>query len=424
MKIHIYGVGSRGDVQPVLALSKGLQAAGHTVTIIASVDFREWIQSHGVDYVPIDIDMQAMINSEMGRSWIESGSNFLDEARNLKRVFAQSADQMTANLLDTARGADLLISGFTTAIFLAPVAEKLGIRHITAALQPMYPTNAGWANFFAPRPLKFSPLNRIGSFIFRHVMWWVGHNGSNDYREQLGLPRQNRRQYMKTWSAIPQVLGVSRHVLPPPDDYPDYVKVAGYWFLDEPFTPPDDLQAFLDAGEPPVYVGFGSMAQGDAATITQTIIDALTQSNSRGVIYRGWAGLSADDVPDTVYLLDSAPHSWLFPRVAGVIHHGGAGTTAAGLRAGVPSTVVPHFSDQPYWARRVHELGAGTQPIPRQQLAVSNLAAAMHQLRTNITLRRRAASLGEKIREEDGITRGVQIIEELADMDAALPGWE
>ena len=422
MKIHIYGIGSRGDVQPTLALAKGLQAAGHEVALVASVDFADWVRSHGVTFIPIDMNMQQIVGSELGRSWIESGRNPLEEFRNLRRVLELSADEITPGLLETARGADVLVSGFTSGVFLAPVAEKLGVRHISAALQPTQPTRAGWGNFFAVRPQDYTAPNLMGSFVFRHVMWWVGKDRANQYREELGLQPQDRRAYMDTWLAVPQVLGVSRHVLPRPDDYPPHVKIAGYWFLDEPeYTPPDDLQAFLDAGPPPVYVGFGSMAQGDPRHITELIFEALDQSGSRGIVYKGWAGLGADEVPETVYLLDGAPHSWLFPRMAGVVHHGGAGTTAAALRAGVPSTVVPHFSDQPYWGRRVHELGVGAAPIPRQKLSADNLAAAMHQMRTSSGMQQQARLLSEKIRAEDGIAEGVRLVEALAESPAALP---
>ncbi|MEO0565560.1 MAG: glycosyltransferase, partial [Chloroflexota bacterium] len=365
MKIRMFAVGSRGDVQPILALSKGLQAAGHEISLVASTDFADWVRAHGIAYIPVDIDMQAMINSEMGRSWIESGANPFAEVSALRGIMHKTSDLMTRDLMQIAEGADLLVSGFTTAVFVAPVAEKLGIRHISAILQPMFPTRAGWGNFFSPKPLGNTPLNLAGSFVFRHTMWFVGKNAANRFRGQLGLQTENRRQYMDTWLSLPQVIGVSPSVMPPPDDYPDHVRVAGYWFLDEPYTPPDELRAFLEAGPPPVYIGFGSMAQGDPAAITSLILDALHASGCRGLVNRGWAGLDTEDIPDDVMLFDGAPHSWLFPHTAGVAHHGGAGTTAAGLRAGVPSTVVPHYSDQPYWARRVHELGAGPKPIPR-----------------------------------------------------------
>ena len=145
--------------------------------------------------------------------------------------------------------------------------------------------------------------------------------------------------------------------------------------------------------------------------VTRIVIEALLEVGVRGIIATGWGGLEADDLPHTILKIDRAPHDWLFPRVAAVVHHGGAGTTAAGLRAGRPTSVCPFFGDQPFWGARVHALGVGSRPIPQKKLTVSKLAEAIQEATRNPTLRNNAEALGEKIRQETGIANAISILE-------------
>ncbi|MEL6263944.1 MAG: glycosyltransferase, partial [Cyanobacteria bacterium J06626_6] len=205
----------------------------------------------------------------------------------------------------------------------------------------------------------------------------------------------------------------SRHVAPEPTDWPENVIASGYWFLDQQtaWEPPADLKAFLDSGDAPVYVGFGSMAGRDPERLTRIVIGALQQAKVRGILATGWGGLSAEDLPKTIFKLEQAPHDWLFPQMAAVVHHGGAGTTAAGLRAGCPTVICPFFGDQPFWGQRVRELGVGSGPIPQKQLTVEKLAAAIQTVTTNSTAQQKAKALGEKLRQEDGIARAIALID-------------
>jgi UDP:flavonoid glycosyltransferase YjiC (YdhE family) len=169
--------------------------------------------------------------------------------------------------------------------------------------------------------------------------------------------------------------------------------------------------AFLAAGAPPVYIGFGSMANRSPQKVAHLVPEALELSGQRGILAAGWGGLAQANLPDHIFALDAIPHAWLFPRVAAVVHHGGAGTTAAGFRAGVPSILVPFTGDQPFWARRVTELGVGPQPIPRRKLTAERLASAIAAATTDQNMRARAAALGERIRAEDGVARAIEMIE-------------
>jgi sterol 3beta-glucosyltransferase len=209
--------------------------------------------------------------------------------------------------------------------------------------------------------------------------------------------------------------GYSPSVIPTPPHWDSHVHVTGYWFLDPPadWAPPPALMAFLQAGPPPIYVGFGSMSNRNPGATAALVLEALARTRQRAVVLSGWSGLRTTDLPGSVFMLDSIPFSWLFPRVAAVVHHGGAGTTAAGLRAGVPSIVIPFFGDQPYWGQRVAELGVGPEPIPRRNLTVERLAGAIQRAVTDQTMRQRAADLGARIQAEDGVARAVSIVQQI-----------
>jgi sterol 3beta-glucosyltransferase len=211
-----------------------------------------------------------------------------------------------------------------------------------------------------------------------------------------------------------QVLhGVSRHVLPRPADWPPHAHLTGYWFLEDSGTwqPPAELADFLDAGDPPVYIGFGSMAGRDPRRVTGAVVEGLRLANVRGIIATGWGGLDGDDLPDTIMHITQAPHDWLFPRVSAVVHHGGADTTAAALRAGKPSVICPFIVDRFFWGRRMSALGAGSAPIPQKRLTAQRLAAAIRQVTTDAAVRATAAELGRRISQEDGVADAVTRIE-------------
>jgi sterol 3beta-glucosyltransferase len=168
----------------------------------------------------------------------------------------------------------------------------------------------------------------------------------------------------------------------------------------------------LQSGPPPVYIGFGSMLHSKPGETIDLILQALARSGQRGVISAGWGGVQKAALPESVYMTGSIPFNWLFPRMAALVHHGGAGTTSMGLWAGVPTIVTPFMGDQPFWAQRVHELGVGTRPIPRRRLTADRLAESIHQAVSDAPMREKAARLGERIRAEDGVARAVAVIEQ------------
>ncbi|CAA9577642.1 MAG: UDP-glucose:sterol glucosyltransferase, partial [uncultured Thermomicrobiales bacterium] len=257
-------------------------------------------------------------------------------------------------------------------------------------------------------------LNRLSFRVMRQMFWQGFKVADVATRRELGLgkgPWGGPYRALER-NRVPALYGYSPHVLPRPADWPAEHHVTGYWFLGAPegWTPPPDLAAFLDAGEPPVFVGFGSMGSRDPREAGRVALEALERSGRRGVLASGWGGLTAADLPDTVFPVTSIPHTWLFPRMAAVVHHGGAGTTGAALRAGVPSVVVPFGLDQPFWGRRVAALGVGTQPIPRKRLTSARLAKAITESTTDAAMLRRAGALGRDLGAEDGVGAAVALI--------------
>ena len=226
--------------------------------------------------------------------------------------------------------------------------------------------------------------------------------------ENFGCPfsRQNT-------STTPTIISCSNFVFSSPEDWPDHIYNTGYWFLNDQdgWEPPGELLAFLEAGQPPVYVGFGSVGDPSQAVKTaDLVIQALKHSGQRGILASGWQGMSKrDNFPDEIFILESAPHSWLFPRMAAVVHHGGAGTTAAGLRAGVPSVVIPHSNDQFAWGRRVYELGSGPKPVPRKKLSPERLSQAIDIALTK-KIQGNSQELAKKIESEHGSQIAANVI--------------
>jgi sterol 3beta-glucosyltransferase len=245
-------------------------------------------------------------------------------------------------------------------------------------------------------------------------------SGVNKWRQQkLGLGEYKKSLFAPVLAPDKPILyAFSPSAYPKPKEWGDFVHVTGFWFLSAPKTwqPEPELIQFLEGGEPPIYIGFGSMRSHDTEHVTRLVLAAVKQAGVRAILATGWGGLAASDVPENVFLIRSVPHDWLFSRVAAAIHHGGPGTTGASLRAGIPTFVVPFapiYSEQLFWGKRVAELGVGPEPIPIKKLTASALASAICQLRDDKRMRERAATLGEQIRAEDGVGKAVSILQQM-----------
>ena len=414
MKIAIMALGSRGDVQPYLSLGKGLKAAGHFVRLITHQNFERLVTSHGLEFYPVKGDVQAVLESPEMLKLLEQG-NFLAINAHTAKLVRSAAIDWAQDGIAACRGIDLLVAGVGGLYLSIALAQKLNIRFLQAYIFPFTPTTA-FPAIVLPQSISRlgGTVNRLSHHLFRQMMWQGFRQADRLARQQvLNLPpapfwgsynSAALRQY-------PTLYGFSSSVIPQPSDWQN-TQVTGYWFLDAAadWTPPAALMKFLNSGKPPVYIGFGSMGSRKPAATAALVLAALDRSGQRGILLSGWGGLSQANLPDTVLMVESIPHSWLFPRMAAVVHHGGAGTTAAGLRAGVPSIVIPFFGDQLFWGQRVAKLGVGTAPIPRKQLTVELLAQAIDWAVTDPVMIQQAANLGAKIQAEDGIAHAVAVI--------------
>jgi UDP:flavonoid glycosyltransferase YjiC (YdhE family) len=420
MHITIPTTGSRGDVQPYVALGAGLRAAGHRVCVATHANFEAFVRGHGLDFFALEADGQSLQGSDTGDRMLKSGSNpftFLTEFARLRRPLVAS---MTRDCLRACEGSDLILLTNTEFLIGHAVAEKLRLPTVWSALQPVAPTRHLVNSLFpaVPRWLPGGGLYNLATHLITgEMLWQLTRKAINEARrEVLGLKPIWFLGPMLTYFFPPLCLdGYSSHVVPRPRDWGSHRHVTGYWFLGahKNWQPPARLRDFLDAGPPPVYVGFGSMHNRDAERVTELVVEALRLAGQRGILYTGWNGMNAVAGHDNLFALETeTPHDWLFPRTAAVVHHGGAGTTAAALRAGVPAVVVPFMSDQPFWARRVHELGAGPRPVPRQQLSAARLADAIRRAATDPGHRERAAQVGRALRAEDGVGRAVRLFDE------------
>jgi sterol 3beta-glucosyltransferase len=375
---------------------------------------------NGLQYGYMNNEILKLIDTDAGRDAVESSGGFLGWIKTmivLTKQVKPLQQLMIADAWESAMEArpDLIIY-HPKAMSGPHIAEKMGIPRIMSVPLPIFTPTAEFPSMVFPNLKLGGWYNRLTYTLSVRLAWMQYRGIINPWREStLRLsPAARTFDEMKLADGrpTPTLYPYSEHVVPRPYDWPASTVAPGYWFLDrlEAWRPSDELQAFLDAGEPPVYIGFGSMAGRDAVKKAQAAIGALQKSGQRGIIATGWGGMSAGNLPDSIFKITAVPHKWLFERVKAVVHHGGAGTTGAGLRAGKPTIICPFVGDQPFWGKRVAELGVGAEPIPQKKLKADNLAVAVDQVTSNATIKQRAEALGKKIRSEDGIARGIDCL--------------
>ena len=414
MNIAIIAIGSRGDVQPLSALGKGLQAGGHTVTLVTHDLFETFVQELGLAFYPLrGLALQEFVTKGTGQAAERGGKERLSAYIQAFQLLKSAIPAIGDCCWNACQTADLIIYNLLVPGVPGSVAERLEIPQVVASIQPLEPT-ADFPNPFVLRQSCGRLFNRLTHYVGPVLIWPLMRSTVNTWRAQrLGLQPLDRMHFVRgIQRPILRLYGISSHVVPRPADWSEHAFVTGYWFLEQTdhWQPSASLVDFLESGTPPVAVGFGSMVAANPEETANLVAQALTICKQRGILLTGWGGLQQSDLPDHIFKLEAAPHEWLFPRMAAVVHHGGAGTTAAGLRAGVPSVIVPFILDQHFWGKCVYDLGAGTRPIPRRRLTTERLAAAITRAVTDTAMQQRAADLGRKIRQEDGIANAIDAI--------------
>jgi sterol 3beta-glucosyltransferase len=416
MRITILTVGSRGDVQPYLALGRGLRAAGHEVTLATHKVWEQSTRTAGLRWVQLEGSFHLFQETEAGQAWLADGARPIPFLRTVYPQTVRLLREQLAYSTEACAGAEALV--FThLAVAGWHLAEHLGLPCCGASLQPVTPTTSFPSPVLNPA-LSFAPYNRL-SHVFVDAGYAAAWRGEvNRWRRiTLDLPpvplgfRYSRFRGQE----LPLLCGFSEALVPRPTDWSDRVHITGYWFLDEAaeYRPPDALAGFLEDGPKPVYVGFGSMVLRDPDTTRSRVLEALDRAGQRGVVSIGHVTAEGERLSRTLLAIGGVPHDWLFPRTAAVVHHGGAGTTAAGLRAGVPTVVLPFVADQYFWGERVRAAGAGPAPLPFRRISAEGLAAAILAAVNDERIRASSSEIGRRIRSEDGVARAVGILEKV-----------
>ncbi|HSC22320.1 MAG TPA: glycosyltransferase [Casimicrobiaceae bacterium] len=404
MRIAALTFGTEGDTRPMIALCRGLRDAGHDVVLLAERAGIAHAEALRVPFVPLAGDMAAAMR-KAAAALTPRGADARYVARTLAAIAAANTGEWLRVALDQARGRDVVIcAGLAIYVGLA-AADALRIRAIGAGLQPMMPTRAFASPFLPPMRLP-GPLNRLSHRLVLSLMWRAFRGPVNAARHDVARQPPRRRE----WNDYPVLFGVSPTLVPRPADWTDRVAMTGYWFAprDRRVVPDPDLVAFLDAGEAPVYVGFGSMLGFDRERLLDVVLRAL--DGRRAIVHSGWSGFGDAALPASVRRVAHVPHDWLFPRMSTIVHHGGAGTTHTAARAGVPSVVLPFAADQFFWATCLERVGVAPPMLTHRRLAAPRLRARL-ELARDPGMQARARRVGSAIAAETGVASAVAQIE-------------
>lgn len=400
--------GSRGDVAPYTGLGAGLVRAGHEVTLAAHGVFEPLVAGSGVRFRPLPVDPRAELHSTRGRRLHDARTGAGKLVR-LASMARGAVDEMTAGLVDAARDGDVLLVGGSLGPLGYAIADGLSLPALGLHLQPLHPTGDFPAPVLGTRSLGRAG-NRLSGRAVMATVELLFFDAVRSLRRRHGLvpAAGSRRRQMR-----PVLHGYSEIVVPRPRDWPTGLETSGYWWPHETAARLSrELEDFLAAGPPPVFVGLGSATVPDPERVSREILTALRAAKVRGIVQRGWAGLGARG--DDILTVDEVPHSLLFPRTAAVVHHAGAGTTGAVLRAGVPTVPVPVQFDAAFWASRLTALGTAPGVVPLRRLTSAALAGALRRATQDDSHRTRARALADRLADEDGVARVLAALDRLA----------
>jgi sterol 3beta-glucosyltransferase len=446
LRITILTYGSRGDVQPYLALGLSLAQVGHQVRLAAPGVYRAFVERYASHHCPDRLTFAPLPGDPAGLMQAAGSGGWLPFPVRMAAIVARHLAPLSAGLIEQSaaacRDADLIIHTLVTTVIGNQLARQRGVPDLSALVFPIFSPTREFPNpLFPPWPDGPGLLaRRLSGFSSRYN--YLTHREFNRvfwHAARLGIGRLNRSgagletptHWLFPWPdgilpetnparPTPVLYGISPHMLPRPVDWEPHARLSGPWFLDQPpgWQPDPALERFLDGSPPAVGIGFGSLIPQNARRLARITLQALEATGQRGVLIGGWGGLAAHlpagaYSPDRLFVVDEVPFDWLFPRLAAVVHHGGIGTSAAALRAGLPSVIIPFSFDQPFWARQLHALGAAPPPIASNRLTAQRLAAALHKALEDESIRTRAGQIGTRLRQEDGLAQAVELIENL-----------
>lgn len=415
MNITIFSIGTQGDVRPFIALGLGLQAAGHKVRIASGKTCEALVVSHGLAYSPLTADFLEVMAKDPRA--LQRGLNPLALMNTARRHLKDMSQHWATEGIAAAQGADLLLGNGMMAVLANSLGEALNIPMVETHLQPVTPCpDIPPMMLTPPTKPRNGLINEMLYHVLRGITWRMLSAAYGPVRKSLNLPPLPwYGPYYRQKKQDRRILyGYSPALLAPSKSWPTGVQVTGNWFLngESHWQPSTALALFLARGDKPIYIGFGSMLSDDTDNLSTIIYEALALSGRRAVIATGWGGLAAQAQNNpNIFVIDAAPHDWLFPQVALAVHHGGAGTTAATIRAGIPSVVVPFFGDQPFWAWRLEQCGVAPKRLIRKTLSAEPLAKAIADASTG-KMRIAAAELAQNVAKEDGVKTAITLLEQ------------
>ena len=403
MKIAIVTYGTEGDTRPLAALGRAMMDAGHDIRLLADAATLRSASALGVPSAALSGDIRRALAP--GHEVYRKGG-FNSTAKALTQIVNDHTSAWMREVHDASVGCDAIVVSALASFVGLSVGESRRIPVIGAGFIPITPT-AAFPSPFLPPGIVPGWLNRASHRFVNAMLWRAFRAATNAARiEVCKLPPRKQ-----LWEGHSMLYGVSPSLLPRPADWPDNAHTCGQWRMSDPeWTPPPALEQFLDAGEPPVYIGFGSMAGSDPRHLATEIVAAV--GGRRALFYPGWSGIDATVLPKNFFVVGDTPHHWLFPRTSVVVHHGGAGTTHSAARAGVPSVVVPFAGDQFFWAHRLEQSGVAGEAVSGNRMQRAALARSI-ALAEQDEVRARARALGARMATEDGLTAAVSTLEAL-----------
>ena len=420
LRFTCLAIGSLGDVQPYIALCKGLMKDGHKTKIVTHAEFKDHVEAYGIEFAPVGGDP-----TELMRICVEHGMFTISFLKEVTTKFRGWLDGLFLSAWESCQDTDVLIESPSTMAGIH-VAEALKIPYFRAFTMPWSRTRY-YPHAFAVPGTNLGPAYNYYSYsLFDNIFWRAIAGQANRWRKNtLNLPPTSNRRLKP--NRVPFLYNFSPSVVPRPKDWPEWIQITGYWFVSmednlaaKYWEPTMALLDFIAKAKkdhkPLVYVGFGSIVVSDSNSLTKITVEAIKKSKVRCILSKGWSerlknqdqsGENEESLPDSMFTIDSIPHEWLFPKISVAVHHGGSGTTGATLRAGVPTIIKPFFGDQFFWASRVTALGVG---ISLNKMDVSHFADALVECTTNENIIKAASLLGEKIRAENGVENAINMI--------------
>lgn len=408
MNITMLTIGSMGDVRPFVLLGRELRSRGHTITIATFSGFEKMILDAGLGFFPLSGNAAAFMASIMAPD-----TNGLTYLPHLWKGLKQYAPELIRDMDESCRHANAMVVNFFGSVYYS-IAEKYGIPCIQTYYFPMDPNSAV--------PISSIRNMHLGAALNRQS-YKLGYMAIGTVEKLILSPwrKENRLDPRKASShpnyqignhTVPVIYAISPCLFPRPAEWGPAIRMSGFWFDDTPVSwkAPDALESFLSAGDRPVYIGFGSMVSGDMNRLLTILLRAIHASGIRAIVSLGDRRTDLHSTRNVLFA-SYIPHDWIFPRVQAVVHHGGAGTTAAGLRYGLPTLIIPFAGDQPFWGDRVFRSGCGPKPVNRKSLTVHSLTRSLIDLTRQEKYAVHAAQMAAAMKQEHGVQQAADMVE-------------